>query len=462
MSSLSLRDQIADFITHAGAPDSHVEAHMRTLLYDYLSVTAGGASLDSSGAALASIPTAGAHSQAHPSQLWGTPLWASPEDAALVNGITGHGLELDDTYEPSSLHPGVVVFSAVLALAQATNATWAETVRAAVIGYDVMAQVGVYVGAKEIYGRGFHPTGVAGAWGSTAACAALLGLGLEKTREALSLGANMAAGSLEFLGDGSWTKRLNAGHAAAVGFRAVGLARAGFTGPDSALEGRHGFAAQYGRGTPETRKLRLDLGRSALDTSIKFFPCCRYMHGGMDLLAAYRAGNPDLDVEGIRSIDVAVITAGRALVADPAGKKTQIATSVDAQFSMPFGAAAALLLDHASVDTFDNAASYAPQFQAVMNKVNCVSSAEIDAPYPERWAAAVTIHLHDGSQIHLAEPAFVGAPDNPADSQRLHAKAVGLIGERNAAALRHAVDSLEGNQPMGSWNPDLSAATRNH
>ncbi len=462
MTPHSLRDQIADFITHAGAPEAHVEAHMRTLLYDYLSVTAGGASLDSSRAALASIPTSAAYSQAHPSHLWGTSLWASPEDAALVNGITGHGLELDDTYEPSSLHPGVVVFSAVLGLAQATNATWAETVRAAVIGYDVMAQVGVFVGAKEIYGRGFHPTGVAGAWGSTAACAALSGLGVQETRAALSLGANMAAGSLEFLGDGSWTKRLNAGHAAAIGFRAVALARAGFTGPESALEGRHGFATQYGRGTPVTRDLTLDFGRSALDTSIKFFPCCRYMHGGMDLLAAYRSDNPDLDVEGILRIDVAIITAGRALVADPADKKTQITTSVDAQFSMPFGAAAALLLDHASVDTFDNAASYAPQFQAVMDKVNCVSSPEIDEPYPERWAAAVTIHLHDGSEIHLTEPAFVGAPNNPADAQRLHAKAAGLIGEDTASALTQAIDSLEGTQPMGTWDSGLTGGTSAH
>jgi 2-methylcitrate dehydratase PrpD len=457
MSAVPLRDQIADFIANAGDPNPKVEAHMRTLLFDYLSVTTGGASLNSSQAALASITTAAAQSPSHPSRLWGTALWASPEDAALVNGITGHGLELDDTYEPSSLHPGVVVFSAVLALAQSTNATWAETVRAAVIGYDVMAQVGVYVGAKEIYGRGFHPTGVAGAWGSTAACAALLGLGTQKTREALSLGANMAAGSLEFLGDGSWTKRLNAGFAASVGFRAVGLARAGFTGPSAALEGLHGFATQYGMGTPETRELQLDFGRSALDTSIKFFPCCRYMHGGMDLLAAHRSGNPSLDVEAIRSIDVAVITAGRALVADPPEKKTHITTSVDAQFSMPFGAAAALLLDHASVETFDNAVSYAPQFQAVMDKVNCISSPEIDAPYPERWAAAVTIRLHDGSQIHLDEPAFVGSPGNPADSQRLNAKAAGLIGEENAGALKHAVDSLEKTQPIGSWGTDFNA-----
>jgi 2-methylcitrate dehydratase PrpD len=180
----------------------------------------------------------------------------------------------------------------------------------------------------------------------------------------------------------------------------------------------------------------------------------------MDLLAAYRSGNPDLDVDRISRIDVAVITAGRALVADPSDTKTQIATSVDAQFSMPFGAAAALLLDHAGVDTFDNAASYAPQFQAVMDKVNCVSSPEIDAPYPERWAAAVTIHLHDGSEIHLDEPAFVGSPNNPADSQRLHAKAAGLIGENDAAALRLAIDSLDGTQPLGAWSPDLTGVTK--
>jgi 2-methylcitrate dehydratase PrpD len=448
--SNSLRATIGDFIESSGKPDAELDALMRAFLVDYLIVAHKGMELPSSVSALRATRHKTQTQPEHASAIWGSRSFAGAEDAAFINGVSAHGLELDDTYEPSSLHPGVVVFSAALALAQERNLTWADTVRAAVIGYDVMSQVGVYVGSKEMYGRGFHPTGVAGAWGSAATWAALASNSRETTENALSLAANMAAGSLEFLGDGSWTKRLNAGHAAAVGIRAGELASAGFTGPATALEGRNGFAVQYGRGPNETRDLTLEFGQSAKDTSIKFFPCCRYMHGVMDLLSQYRSENPGLDLNSIESIDAVVITAGRTLVADPPEMKTIIATPVDAQFSMPFGAIAALALDDVTAEVFDQAPSYNDRFVEHMKKVRCISNDAIDAPYPQRWSAAATIRFIDGRVVELHEDSFVGSPGNPASPERLHHKGVSLVGEETTNAITAAVAALKDDTLMNT------------
>lgn len=449
--SAPLRNEIAHFVLTSGNATAELDRLVRVLLTDYLGVAHRGAQLRSSQSALASVESSPHFTAEFPATIWGVQRFAESRDAAFANAVCGHGLELDDTYEPSSLHPGVVIFSSAFALAQARDLTWVEMARAVLIGYDVMAQIGVYVGSEEMYGRGFHPTGVAGALGAAAVWAALSGLDEAATQEAISLAANMAAGSLEFLSDGSWTKRLNAGHATTVGFRAGELAAQGFTGPELAIEGRNGLAVQYGQGSDPSRVLSLEFGRSAQETSIKFFPCCRYMHGVMDLLAAYRAEHPDFDVNSLDRIDAAVITAGQTLVSEPPAEKLRIATPVDAQFSMPFGAAAALLLDEVTLDVFDHAPDYAHRFAPLMAKVRCVSDGGIDAVYPRRWAASVTLHFLNGESEELHEPAFVGSPQNPASAGRMHHKAVGLIGEHSASALTQAVAVLSDDTRMANW-----------
>lgn len=444
----SLRHTIAQFVAQPHTVSPSLEQQMRTLFLDYWAVTEGARNLESSEAVIASLSTASVPGEGHDGVITGTGLWARPDDAALANGVLGHGLELDDTHEEASLHPGVVVFSALLPLATSNGSLWSDFIRAAIVGYDVMCEVGVFVGAAEIYGRGFHPTGVAGAWGATAASAALLGLSPEQTAEALSIAANLASGSLEFLGDGSWTKRLNAGHAASVGIRACALATAGFTGPNEALEGRNGFATQYGLGVPADRSLALSFGESARQTSIKLFPCCRYMHGVMDLLADYRRHNDPIDLTRIERIDAGVITAGRTLVADPPEKKTQVGTSVDAQFSMPFGAAVALAEEVISPETFTNAPQIARELSALIDKVTCVSGPELDSPYPRRWAASATLYFTDGSMVELHEDAFVGSPSNPASPETLKGKISGLIGADRAEHLTKSLERTDGSDTI--------------
>ena len=447
MNDASFSRQLARHVHGRHDIDAELGAWMRLLLLDYCAVTAGGVGRSSAIAARAAVSLSDRVDASHPAAIHGTGQWASVQDAALVNGITAHGLELDDTHEEASLHPGVVIFPSVLAVADSLGSTTASVLAAATVGYDVMCEVGALISASASYARGFHPTGIAGVVGAAAAVASLLRLDEDRATHAIGLAADLAAGSLEFLSDGSWTKRLNAGHAAANGIRAAGLAAAGFSAPERSLEGRDGFLNQYGNGA-QGRRLRLGFGDGALNTSIKFYPCCRYMHGSIDLLLDIQREWPSLQLDQIRSIDIGVIQAGARLVSEPPERKLVVDTPVDAQFNMRFGGALALHTGRAAVDQFDDAPAIAEGLIGWMEKVNCYTSDALESAFPARWAAEVSVALADGQVISRSEDSFRGSPGRRATPAEVRDKAASLLGAEAAAALADSVAQLEPAQPI--------------
>ncbi|MDE8670709.1 MmgE/PrpD family protein [Pseudarthrobacter sp. H3Y2-7] len=450
MNNNSFARQLARHASARHTPGPEVSGWMRLLLLDYLAITTGGVERDSAVAVRASVSLSPTRTEDKPALVQGTGAYASVQDAALLNGVTSHGLELDDTFEEASLHPAVVIFPAVLAVADDEGHSVDEVLHAATIGYDVMCDTGVLLGAAESYGRGFHPTGVAGVIGAAAAVATLLGLTEDQTTHAVALAANLAAGSLEFLSDGSWTKRLNAGHASASGIRAARLAQAGFTAPERAIEGRDGFLNQYGKGWVEGRALNLEYGKSALATSIKFYPCCRYMHGNIDLLRDIHRENPGLAIEDIDVIETAVLKAGATLVSEPPERKLIVNTPVDAQFNMPFGAAVALATGDATVAQFEDAPRVAKGLEDWLRKVVCYTSDRLEAAFPASWQAEVRVKLKDGTVIERSEDAFRGSPTDRATREQLVDKAAGLIGRDAAEALDRSIAELDGAEPLAA------------
>ena len=419
---------------------------MKLLLFDHLAVTVGGKNLESSriarNAFRANLDLADQSVDAK-CRIFGTNEVVTAETAAMVNGITAHGLELDDTFEAASHHPGVVVFPAVFAAGEDNNSTMRELLEAATVGYDIMCHAGLMLGAADSYGRGFHPTGVAGALGATAAICRLKMLSADVTSAALGLAANLASGSLEFLSDGSWTKRLNAGNAAKVGLTAVRLAEAGFTSPALALEGRDGFLSNFGTGLHTSRFVNWEPGEFAWNTSIKLYPCCRYMHGNIDLLLELASEYPNLNADKIEKVELAVIEAGSRLVSVPRDAKMTVESQVDAQFNMFFGGALALIRGAVTVEDFENAADTVRSLMPVMEKIVCVTDTEIEASYPDDWAARVTLTFADGTSTTRTTQAFKGSPGRRVTQDDLLHKASGLIGKATATSLLKAVTQCE-------------------
>jgi 2-methylcitrate dehydratase PrpD len=293
--------------------------------------------------------------------------------------------------------------------------------------------VSAAVDPRECYARGFHPTGVCGPIGAAVAVSRLLGLAETAVADAVAIAASSASGLLEFLSDGTWTKRFHAGQAAANGIRAARLAAAGFSGPATALDGPQGFLHAFG-GSPEA--LVEALGRAAgwgvRSTAVKLYPCCRYMHGCIDLLLDVAA---DRDASDVVSVRCGVLSGGWSLVADPPARKRRIASDVDAQFSMPFGAALALTRGRVTLPDFEAAADFAAEAQALIGAVECFRSEVLDAAYPEHWGAEVEVTLRDGDTIVRDETDFRGSAHRPASRTTLIDKAAGLIGTERARAL---------------------------
>jgi 2-methylcitrate dehydratase PrpD len=411
----------------------------RLLLADYLAVAGTGAGADSARVAReALLPRS-----AGPAPVLGAAQTAAVRDAALVNGISAHSIELDDTHEPSSSHPGTVIWTTLLAVTAGAPSpvTTAAVLDSAVAGYQVMASLGELLGPAELYRQGLHPTAVCGVFGATAAAGRLAGLDTGALRSAFGIALSMSAGSMAYLSEGAWTKRFHSGSAAAGGILAAELAAGGFTGPADAFGDPNGLMHIYGVIRPEARVeavLAHATGLPAVhETSVKFHPCCRYMHGVMDLLAAYRGEGGR--VEGITRIDCGVLSGGMGLVGEPADRKRAVANMVDAQFSMPFGAALTLSRGSSSLAHFQQAGKLAAELQPLMDRTWMHTSAELDAAYPARWGAEVTLGFADGETVELRTPAFRGSPGWPAGQPEIEAKAAGLLGEPAARRLFTAV-----------------------
>jgi 2-methylcitrate dehydratase PrpD len=255
---------------------------------------------------------------------------------------------------------------------------------------------------------------------------------------------------MEYLSDASWTKRLHPGLAAVNGLRAARLARAGYTGPTTALEGRLGFLHAYG-GTESVARSNMSFtpGAGVTGTSIKLYACCRYLHGVIDLLSEIN-GWTGLKPDEIASIDCGVLEAGIALIAEPRDVKVAVRGDVDAQFSLPFAAALSVSTGRATLDDFAAATTLAPEMSGLMERVSYHTEPELEAAYPGRWGASVRVRAKNGAEIHRRTTGFRGSPSLPASWDDVTQKAAGLVGSDLASEMAAACHDLEGDEPIAA------------
>jgi 2-methylcitrate dehydratase PrpD len=368
---------------------------------------------------------------------------ALPGYRALANGTAAHAIEMDDTHNAGSIHLGVVMFSAALALAESFPGVSVESFSAAVVaGYEAAARVAMAVQPKEHYLLGFHPTATCGVFGAAVTASKLLRLTAEQMLSAFGMAGSMAAGSMEFLAEGAWTKRLHPGLAAQNGIQAALLAAEGFRGPSTILEGRDGFLRGYSR-KPLPELITEGLGDSfeIMRTSVKPHACCRYMQGPIDaILALVREHH--LQPDDIQRIEVAVLEAGWPLVAEPRGQKYNPQSIVEAQFSMPFGAAVAVLYGAAGIDQFTEENARSESVRCMMEKVALQKDIRIEKNFPEEWAARVAIQLNDGTHLETFIQHPKGDPKNPLSWQELTAKFKSLTGPVISASRSDEIIAL--------------------
>src|SRR5262245_41951774 len=362
------------------------------------------------------------------SALLGRAARVAAANAVLANATLAHGLDFDDTREDAIVHTSCVAVTTALALAQAAGASGRAMLEASIAGVEVMCRVGLAV-PGALHARHFHPTAIAGGFGAVAAAGRLQGLTEDQLTHAFGIVGSQAAGIIEYLADGSWTKRMHAGWAAHAGVVATLLARAGFTGPATVLEGEHGLYAAFAGGHDAARLVGLldSLGRvwelEAL--TLKPYPCGSIAQPYMDCAARLR------ERDGIRADAVTAIRCRTSpgpvpRLWEPLAAKHAPPNGYAAKFSLPYLIAAMLVKGRVGLAEFADGAVADGAVLAVARRVTYELDASID--YPRQFVGDVEVTLADGRTLRERQDRPTGGPDAPMSTAALEAKFRGNAG----------------------------------
>lgn len=440
---------LAAFVTTA-APSPAAAAVCRNLILDIAGLAVAARGTDYVGAALASAVDEGrCTALGHRRRL-------GMYDAALVNGTAAHGEDYDDTFEGGPVHPGAVVVPAVLAAAEQHGLGGAAVMRGIAIGAELMCRLSL-VAPQATHKAGFHPTAIFGAPAATGAVAAALGLDAEATVRAFGIAGSLASGIIEYLADGSSTKRLHAGANAQAGLRAVHLARAGFTGPRTVFEGTHGmFKAFAPSKAPDFTRLLDGLGTRWVIEGLAFKP---YACGTMTQPFVDCALK--LAASGVAADDIVSITCkvGEGTVHRlwaPIEEKHRPPNGYAGKFSTPYCMAVAFIDGAAGLGQFTDERSQDPAVRALAAKI----SHEVDPEdeYPRNFSGHLKATLKDGSVREIRQPHMRGGAREPLSEKELADKLeanlrFGGLDAARVAALRGALGAIAAGGAV-----DLSAA----
>ncbi len=420
---------------------------------DFIGVACRGSQEDSSKSMYRFVREMGGRRQG--TVIIGTRERAAPMYSALANGTSGHAVEMDDVNNEASLHPGVVVFPAALAAGEMVGGTGKKMIEAVVAGYEVVIRLGKALGPENSYRRGFHPTGTCGGFGSSMAVSKTLGLTQGEMTNALGIAGSQAAGSMEYLAQGAWTKRFHPGWAGLSGMVSAQLAKKGFRGPASIIEGRDGFLHAYSNGADVSKVLEgIGTQYEILRTSIKPHACCRYIQPPIDAVLKIVREN-DLPPEKVEKVRVGILRAGAQLIAEPIEEKYTPRSIVDAQFSMPFGAAVAILYRKAGLGEFCLSKIRSEEVRRMMRRVECITDPDLEKAFPGKWGATAEIFTQEGKRYFAKVEYCKGDPENPLSWNELIEKFHDLSGQRLTKERRlkivEQVRGLERIRDLRKW-----------
>ena len=384
----------------------------------------------------------------------GSSLRLGQRDAAHLNGTLIHGLDFDDTHTESVVHTAASAIPTMLTAGLASAANGARALSAFIIASECASRIGA-AARGGFHERGFHPTGVVGAFGATLAAGYLYGLDHAELIDAQGIVLSQAGGSLQFLDDGADTKRNHPGWASVCGQTAAVMARHGYTGPRDPYRGRFGLYALY---TNDARQVNTDavthgLGRDWQIAHVAFkpYPACHMTHAFADAALKLRAEH-GFGIDDIESITARVHPGEIPVICEPAAIKIAPRNAYDAQFSVYYVIAAALMRGRFGLTELEDATLADASIRRLASKVTYTP--DPDSAYPDFYSGAVDVTLRDGRCLHHREQHNRGSAANPMAAEEIIEKflnnATQTLSQRRAEAIIDLVFSLES-------HPDLRA-----
>jgi len=345
------------------------------------------------------------------STVIGTMARTSAPNAALINGVFGHSIELDDIHEESVIHPAAPVMPAALAICEKQKLSGADLLTAIVLGYQI--EIRIAEALMPSHYRYWHPTGTCGTFGAAAAAGKLLSLGAEQLVHAFGMAGTQASGLIEVFG--TMSKPLNAGKAAMTGVISTLLAKKGFTSSNAILEAEKGYCKATSD-QPKATSILERLETFEITRNVfKRHSCCGHIHGALDgvldILEKHR-----IQPEDIRKVKVGTYPIAIEVV----GRSARPTSASEARFNLPFCVALALL--HRRVGPAEFAADRVSD--DTVFKLSKRVDVEVD---PELSSARlgssnVEVELKDGRSFRTRVDHPKGYHDNPLSRRELEEK----------------------------------------
>lgn len=352
--------------------------------------------------------------------------------AALLNGVQAAVYEVDDVHLDCRVHPGLPVVSGTFALAEREGVNGRRLIEAIVAGYEVIIRVTIALGVP--HNNWWHSTGVAGAVGAAAAAAKVLGLSAEQTAGALGLGATQGAGLIDGTeGKALAAKHFHGGKAAHNGIWAALLARRGYLGSRTALEGEWGFLRAFAKGSDTDRLALLDrLGEEwyILRTISKPYACCLSSHAGITALLDL-VHEHDLKEDQVEAIEAYTNPGSYYMIKNPDPRD-----ELQAKFSLPFCLATALVNRDVSYRAFDEATLFDPTVRSTMVRVSLETRPEIG-----RIETLIRVRMKDGQT--LERMGLRKSLDAPSVLDKFRGLVKGVVSAERAERIPAAIAALD-------------------
>jgi len=453
----TVASQLAEFSIAAGSRPLPAPVHrtVALLLKDIAGLCVAARNTDYVKAAAASAAGTGRCSAiGHAARM-------TPYDAALINGTAAHGEDYDDTFEGGPVHAGAVIVPAVLAIAEDRGLTGEAMMRGCAVGIEVLCRMSL-VAPQATHRASFHPTAVMGAPAAAIAVATCLQLPAAQVTQALGIAGSLASGIIEYLADGSSTKRLHAGAAAQAGIRAALLAAAGFTGPATVFEGQHGFYKAFAPSlAPNFHPLLDALGTDWVTPTVAFKPyACGTMTQPFIDCAVAAAAELDRRGLGMDAIESVVCSVGQGTVHrlwEPIALKRSPPNGYAGKFSTPYCVAAGFIDRRAGLEQFTDEHVRSPDLLSLASRVSYVVDPADE--YPRNYTGHMRVRLRDGTTIETRKGHLRGGAREPLSEADIDAKFLDNVrfgggSPRLATALKEALTAVAAGGPV-NLNPGI-------
>ncbi|MGZ5811310.1 MAG: MmgE/PrpD family protein [Xanthobacteraceae bacterium] len=366
----------------------------------------------------------------------GTSKLSTPGDAAFANAVLGHGLVREDMHAASICHHGVVIWPTLLALSERTPLSGATLLAAAIIGYEVGAQIGRVLFSADL-ARLYRPTGLVAPLGASLAGSYALGLPEDAATSAVSIAANTSSGLNEWPHAGGSEMYFHPGFAARNAITAIELAEAGAYASETILEGEAGLFAAYRR-QPAPADIRLFAGRQPEIMAVynKPVPACNFAQTAAQ--AALRAARELGKSEDIETVSIRVPEAAARYPG--CDSKGPYRNALQAKMSIPFSVAAVLARGVIEEDNYAHIGH--PEILRLIDRTDLQSDSAFTAGFPSKQGAEVMVGLRNGKTIRQRLDNVIAATPHEIRA-RFRQAAADVVGDERALHLEELIDTCE-------------------